>query len=254
MKDAINCCFLAMIVLLRDKINAEILYEYVMQRTIRSFVLRAGRVSNRQQYALDHWLADYVLPEPGKLWNLSEAFGRKADTVVEIGFGMGASLITMALARPDLNFIGIEVHRAGIGSLVASLHDHKINNVRIAPYDAVEVIQTCLADDLLMGVQIFFPDPWPKKRHHKRRLIQTDFVKKLITKVNVGGFIHCATDWKEYAEHMLMVLSDISNLRNQAKEGFSPRPETRPLTKFEQRGNRLGHGVWDLIFEKTISN
>ena len=222
-----------------------------MQRTIKSFVLRTGRVSNRQQQALDNWLADYELPEPGALWCLSKEFARVADTVVEIGFGMGASLFTIAKDLPHLNFLGIEVHRAGIGSLVASLHDDAITNVRIAPYDAVEVFKTCLADNTLAGVQIFFPDPWPKKRHHKRRLIQSHFIKMLIQKIKVGGFIHCATDWQEYAEHMHEVLSAEPALCNQqADGGFTPRPDTRPLTKFEQRGNRLGHGVWDLIYVK----
>lgn len=222
-----------------------------MQRTIKSFVLRTGRVSNRQQLALDEWLADYLLPEPGEQWDLSKEFGRDAETVVEIGFGMGASLLSMALARPDLNFVGIEVHRAGIGSLVASLHDNAVTNVRIASYDAVEVMKTCLADDSLAGVQVFFPDPWPKKRHQKRRLVQVDFVTKLVQKIKPGGFIHCATDWQEYADHMLAVLSAIPSLINQQTQGgFVPRPDTRPLTKFEQRGHRLGHGVWDLVFEK----
>ena len=222
-----------------------------MQRTIKSFVLRTGRVSNRQQQALDNWLADYELPEPGALWCLSKEFARVADTVVEIGFGMGASLFTIAKDLPHLNFLGIEVHRAGIGSLVASLHDDAITNVRIAPYDAVEVFKTCLADNTLAGVQIFFPDPWPKKRHHKRRLIQSHFIKMFIQKIKVGGFIHCATDWQEYAEHMHEVLSAEPALCNQqADGGFTPRPDTRPLTKFEQRGNRLGHGVWDLIYVK----
>lgn len=222
-----------------------------MQRTIKSFVLRTGRVSNRQQHALDHWLADYLLPEPGTQWCFSTEFGREAETIVEIGFGMGASLTSMALARPDINFVGIEVHLAGIGSLVASLHDHAITNVRIASYDAVEVMKTCLAADSLMGVQIFFPDPWPKKRHQKRRLIQHDFVTLLSQKLTKGGFIHCATDWQDYAEQMLQVLSNVPSLSNQQIEGgFAPRPNTRPLTKFEQRGRRLGHGVWDLLFEK----
>lgn len=135
--------------------------------------------------------------------------------------------------------------------MVASLHDDAVSNVRIAPYDAVEVFKTCLADNSLAGVQIFFPDPWPKKRHHKRRLIQSNFIKMLVQKIKVGGFIHCATDWQEYAEHMQAVLCADAALRNQqADGGFTPRPDTRPLTKFEQRGNRLGHGVWDLIFEK----
>ena len=222
-----------------------------MHRTIKSFVLRTGRVSHRQQHALDNWLKDYILPKTGSLLNLADVFGREAKTVVEIGFGMGASLSSMALARPDLNFIGIEVHLAGIGSLVASLHDEHISNVRILPYDAVEVLKTCFADNELEGVQIFFPDPWPKKRHHKRRLIQPLFVHDLVQKLKVGGFVHCATDWHDYADEMRKVLSNEPALLNQQTDGgFSPRPETRPLTKFEQRGQRLGHGVWDLIFEK----
>lgn len=218
-------------------------------RTIKSFVLRTGRVSHRQQQGLDHWLTDYAMPEPVAPWCLETAFGRVADTVVEIGFGMGASLLTMAQAQPDINFVGIEVHLAGIGSLVADVHDAGISNVRVAPYDAVEVFKHCIADNSLAGVQIFFPDPWPKLRHHKRRLIQTEFMDLLVKKIKVGGFVHCATDWENYAEHMYAVLSAQSGLSNQNQSGgFSPRPETRPLTKFEQRGTRLGHGVWDLIF------
>lgn len=223
-----------------------------MQQAIKSFVLRTGRVSNRQQQGLDHWLNDYLLPKPGGApWCLTTAFGRSVDTVVEIGFGMGGSLLTMATQRPDRNYIGIEVHRAGIGSLVADLHDHVVSNVRIAPYDAVDVFNSCLADNSLAGVQVFFPDPWPKKRHHKRRLIQPHFLNLLVRKIKIGGFIHCATDWQDYADHMFEVLSAESTLCNQQKDGkFSPRPDTRPLTKFEQRGNRLGHGVWDLIYLK----
>lgn len=221
----------------------------MQRRTIKSFVLRTGRVSNRQQQGLDGWLADYVMPEPVSPWCMQTAFARQADTVVEIGFGMGASLLTMAQARPDLNFLGIEVHLAGIGSLVADLHDAGVTNVRVAPYDAVEVFNICIEDKSLAGVQVFFPDPWPKLRHHKRRLIQTEFINLLVKKLKPDGFIHCATDWENYAEHMLDVLSAHPNLRNQnAAGGFSPRPDMRPLTKFEERGTRLGHGVWDLIF------
>lgn len=224
----------------------------MIQRTIKSFVLRTGRVSNRQQQALDHWLTDYLLPEPGTVWSFSAEFGRAADTIVEIGFGMGGSLLCMAKDRPDLNFLGVEVHLAGIGSLVADLHDEAVSNVRVAPFDAVEVFKTCIDDNTLAGVQIFFPDPWPKKRHHKRRLIQASFIKMLVQKIKIGGFIHCATDWQEYAEHMHTVLSAETMLLNQQVDGgFSPRPYMRPLTKFEQRGQRLGHGVWDLIFEKA---
>lgn len=221
----------------------------MQQRTIKSFVLRTGRVSNRQQQGLDEWLCDYIMPAPSAPWELSTEFGRIADTVVEIGFGMGGSLLTMAQRRPDLNFLGIEVHLAGIGSLVADLHDNGVSNVRVAPYDAVEVFKNCIMDNSLAGVQIFFPDPWPKLRHHKRRLVQPEFINLLVKKIKVGGFIHCATDWENYAEHMHAVLSAQPQLCNQSKEGgFLPRPDTRPLTKFEQRGTRLGHGVWDLIF------
>lgn len=222
-----------------------------MQATIKSFVLRAGRVSKRQQHALENWLVNYELPRSAGLWSIDDVFGRKAETIVEIGFGMGATLLQMAEEQPQVNFIGIEVHRAGIGSLVASLHEHQIKNVRIAPFDAVEVFDTCIPDDALKGVQIFFPDPWPKKRHQKRRLVNSDFVKKLVAKLHVGGYLHCATDWNDYAENMLDVLSAETRLVNQeCQGGFIPRPAYRPLTKFEQRGTRLGHGVWDLIFNR----
>lgn len=221
-------------------------------RTIKSFVLRGGRVSNRQQQALDSWLKEYELPLNTIPWDLEQIFGRKADTVVEIGFGMGASLLIMAEQHPELNFIGIEVHRAGIGSLAADLHEKGINNVRIVAHDAVEVFKHHLDENSLAGVQIFFPDPWPKKRHHKRRLIQPEFVKLLLQRVKIGGFIHCATDWQDYAEHMLSVLSAEALLSNTQPEGeYAARPDSRPLTKFEQRGNKLGHGVWDLIYKKV---
>ncbi|MGL5743009.1 MAG: tRNA (guanosine(46)-N7)-methyltransferase TrmB [Legionella sp.] len=222
-----------------------------MQRKIKSYVLRAGRVSNRQQQGLDLWLKDYELTLNDIPWDLDEAFARPADTVVEIGFGMGASLLTMATNAPELNYIGIEVHQAGVGSLSADLHDHQLKNVRIVAHDAVEVFRTKLLDDSLAGVQIFFSDPWHKKRHHKRRLIQPEFIQLLVKKLKPGGFIHCATDWQDYAEHILEVLSSEPSLQNtQDHGGYSPRPLSRPLTKFEQRGERLGHGVWDLIFTK----
>ncbi|WP_115711264.1 tRNA (guanosine(46)-N7)-methyltransferase TrmB [Legionella sainthelensi] len=223
-----------------------------MQRKIKSYVLRAGRVSNRQCQGLDLWLKDYELTVSGSPWDLDKEFTRSADTIVEIGFGMGASLLTMAKNNPELNYIGIEVHRAGVGSLAADLHEHKLTNVRIVSHDAVEVFHTQLLDNSLAGVQIFFPDPWHKKRHHKRRLIQPAFIQLLVQKIRPGGFIHCATDWQEYAEHMLHVLSMEQALRNlQNDGGYSPRPISRPLTKFENRGERLGHGVWDLVFTKV---
>lgn len=221
-----------------------------MLRKINSFVLRTGRVSQRQQHALDNDLIQYALPRLNEPWCLPTLFGNSADLVLEIGFGMGASLLTMAKARPDINFIGVEVHLAGIGSLVADLKEHDIQNVRIAPFDAVDVLANYVDDSVLSGVQIFFPDPWPKKRHHKRRLIQADFIELLRKKIKPNGFIHCATDWQDYAESMLSVLSSLPYLYNtNPNGGYCSRPNTRPLTKFEQRGQRLGHGVWDLIFQ-----
>lgn len=223
-----------------------------MHRAIKSFVIRAGRVSNRQQQGLDEWLKDYELSMDGKPWDLAAVFGRKADTVVEIGFGMGHSLQTMARQQPETNFIGIEVHRAGVGSLAADLHDHQLTNVRLVPHDAVIVFKQQLAEQSLAGVQIFFPDPWHKKRHNKRRLIQPEFIASIVPLLKKDGFIHCATDWQDYADHIYTVLEGCESLRNsQAEGGFSPRPESRPLTKFEQRGTRLGHGVWDLIYCKN---
>ncbi len=224
-----------------------------MQRTIKSYVLRAGRISPRQQYALQHWLSDYLLEKTEGPWSLNTRSNQDTETIVEIGFGMGDSLIAMAKEKPHLHFIGIEVHLAGIGSLVAALHDNDMTNVQVAPYDAVEVFKSYIPDNTLSGVQIFFPDPWPKKRHHKRRLIQPPFIKLLTQKIKVGGFIHCATDWHDYALQMEAVLNGEAHLVNQAQSGgFSPRPESRPLTKFEQRGKLLGHGVWDLIYTKIL--
>lgn len=222
-----------------------------MRRTIKSFVLRTGRVSNRQQQALDYWLKDYELPMSGQYWDTRVVFEREAPVVVEIGFGMGASLLTMAKDQPDYDFIGIEVHRAGVGSLTADLHDEAITNVRVVPHDAVTVFKEQLSPESLTGVQIFFPDPWHKKKHNKRRLIQPEFVNLIVACLKPGGFIHCATDWEDYANHMHTVLSAETSLQNsQTNGGFSPRPDNRPLTKFEQRGTRLGHGVWDLIYHK----
>ena len=229
----------------------------IMKRAIKSYVLRAGRLSPRQERGLDEWLPDYQLPggengDHNVIWDMPTIFGREADTIVEIGFGMGASLLVMAQQNPEVNFIGIEVHRAGVGSLAADLHDHGVANVRIAPYDAVSVFQHQIQPNSLAGIQIFFPDPWPKARHHKRRLIQSAFLSELVGALKPGGFIHCATDWENYAEHMLMVLCAEPALQNQSQEpdGYALRPERRPLTKFEQRGQLLGHGVWDLIFIK----
>ncbi|WP_419420225.1 tRNA (guanosine(46)-N7)-methyltransferase TrmB [Legionella sp. D16C41] len=222
-----------------------------MQRTIKSFVLRAGRISKRQQLALDNWLDQYLLIIDDKQWDFATIFGRQAEIIVEIGFGMGASLIRMAEQNPDKDFIGIEVHRAGVGSLVADLYEKKINNVRVVMCDAVTVFKQQISPNTLNGVQVFFPDPWHKKRHHKRRLIQPDFVKLIAERLQSGGFLHCATDWQDYAESMRAVLSaETALINSQPDGGYAPRPSSRPITKFELRGHRLGHGVWDLIYFK----
>lgn len=221
--------------------------ELYMQKKIKSFVLRAGRVSPRQEHGLQHLLNHYELPLAP--WQFNAIFKRDTNTIVEIGFGMGRSLLEMAQANPATNYIGIEVHQAGIGALAADLHAAEVTNVKIAPYDAVVVFEQCVPDHSLAGIQIFFPDPWPKKRHYKRRLIQPEFVELLMKKLSPDGFIHIATDWEDYAQHCLTVLADYKQLINQAGEHlYVERPDTRPLTKFEQRGIKLGHGVYDLMY------
>ncbi|MFV8818840.1 tRNA (guanosine(46)-N7)-methyltransferase TrmB [Haliea sp. E17] len=221
------------------------------RRPIRSYVLRTGRMTPGQQRAYaSHW-ASWGLEHADGALDFAASFGRPGATVLEIGFGMGGSLAAMAAAAPEKNFIGVEVHRPGVGRLLHTMDDEGIGNIRVYCHDAVEVLRDCIPDASLDTVQIFFPDPWHKKRHHKRRLIQPPFVQQLVGKLKPGGVLHLATDWENYAEQMLEVLSAEPALANLAGEGnFSPRPAHRPETKFEQRGERLGHGVWDLLFEK----
>lgn len=219
------------------------------QRRIRSFVLRTGRMTPGQQHAFDDNWSRWGLEVDAGFVDTSSAFGRCGPCVLEIGFGMGQSLVTMANSAPDINYIGVEVHRPGVGKLFHSMREQGVDNIRAYCHDAVEVLQQCIPNNFLDGVQIFFPDPWHKKRHHKRRLIQPDFVANLIPHIKPGGFIHLATDWENYAEQMLEVLSANPDLENRDSHGgYIPRPDHRPLTKFEQRGERLGHGVWDLMF------
>jgi tRNA (guanine-N7-)-methyltransferase len=218
-------------------------------RRIRSFVTRAGRVSIGQQRALDELGPRFVVPYQPELADWSALFGRDAPHVLEIGFGMGATTAEIAAARPGDDFIGVEVHEPGVGALLKLIGEQSLGNIRILQHDAVEVLEHMIAPASLDGVHIYFPDPWHKARHHKRRLIQPKFVAQLVSRIKPGGYIHLATDWQNYAEQMLEVLSAEPALQNTA-DGYAPRPDYRPVTKFEKRGLRLGHGVWDLIFRR----
>ncbi|CAG8920551.1 unnamed protein product [Penicillium salamii] len=211
-------------------------------RRIRSFVRRQGRLTKGQQQV------EYQ-PEPV---DLPALFGREAPVTLEIGFGMGASLVTMAQNTPQQNFLGIEVHAPGVGACLAAAKEADVQNLRVMCHDAVEVLEKMIPDNSLRMVQLFFPDPWHKARHNKRRIVQVPFAELVMRKLKLGGVFHMATDWEAYAEHMLEVMNSIDGYRNQSEQqNYVPRPETRPLTKFEQRGQRLGHGVWDLMFERV---
>lgn len=221
-------------------------------RKIKSFVKREGRLTKGQAKAIDDNWSTMGLNHKPELLNYSDVFGNDNDVVLEIGFGMGKSLVAMAKAAPDLNFIGIEVHKPGVGACLMEAEEHGVTNLRVYEHDAVEVLADCIPDGSLAKLQLFFPDPWHKKRHHKRRIVQLEFAESLRTKLKVGGIFHMATDWENYAEHMLEVMSNAPGYKNQSTTGdYVPRPDSRPLTKFEQRGHRLGHGVWDLMFERT---
>ena len=221
-------------------------------RPIRSYVLRTGRMTPSQERAFqEHW-QNWGLEYSKRLLDVDAVFGRGGPRVLEIGFGMGDSLVEMAAAEPGNNFIGIEVHRPGVGRLLHSMAARGVVNIRVYCHDAVEVLRDCIAEQSLDTVQIFFPDPWHKKRHHKRRLIQPPFVDLLVSRLKPGGTLHLATDWENYAEQMMEVLTNSELLANSEPVGcFAPRPEHRPLTKFERRGERLGHGVWDLVFTRA---
>lgn len=220
-------------------------------RKVLSFVRRQGRLTEAQQRALEaHWPALGVEFSPEPL-DLEALFGRTAPITLEIGFGNGASLAQMAEADPGRDFIGVEVHRPGVGHMLQHLVKRQLRNVRLICHDAVEVLEHQIPAASLDRVQIFFPDPWPKTRHHKRRLVNPGFIELVGSRLRPGGVVHLATDWENYAQHMLQVMEDLPEFVNlQAPGQFSPRPGTRPLTRFEQRGQRLGHGVRDLMYRR----
>ena len=220
------------------------------RRSIRSYVLRQGRVSDAQRRAVDELLPRFGEPFQRAPLDLERLFGRAAPKILEIGFGMGETTAAIAQAHPENDYLGIEVHTPGVGALLKRIAELGLANLRIVQHDAVEVLEHMLAPASLDGVHLFFPDPWPKKRHHKRRLIQPVFAALLASRMKPGAYLHAATDWEDYAAQMLEVLRAEPALRNTA-DGYTQRPATRPETKFEQRGLKLGHRVWDLVFEKA---
>ncbi len=217
---------------------------------IRSYVLRQGRFSRGQQRAYEEQLPRFGVPYAPAPLDLDALFGAKVPVIVEIGSGMGETTARIASEHPDTGYLAIEVHTPGVGSLLKQIAEQGLTNVRIVQHDAVEVMREMVPRESLAGVHVFFPDPWPKKRHHKRRLLQPEFVALLASRLASGGYLHVATDWQEYAEHILQVLCATPGLANTAAD-FAPRPESRPETKFERRGVGLGHGVWDIYFRRA---
>ena len=220
-------------------------------RIIRSYVRREGRITAAQLRALQDLWPRYGLEADAPL-DMAAIFGRRAPCTLEIGFGNGDVLAAMAEQQPESDFIGIEVHRPGVGRLLQKLDERQLGNVRVMREDAVQILKHCFPDNSLDRLLLFFPDPWHKKRHHKRRIVQPGFIELLSSKIRPGGCLHMATDWEDYASHMLAVMGQSAAFRNCATDdGYAPRPDYRPVTKFERRGQRLGHGVWDLLYERV---
>jgi tRNA (guanine-N7-)-methyltransferase len=223
-------------------------------RHIRSFAMRRGHITQGQRRALELGWPRWGVPYAPAELDFAQTFGRRAPTVLEIGFGMGETTAAIAQSRPDVDILGIEVFTAGVGALLKRIDELQLSNIRIVHHDAVEVVRDMIPRDALAGVHVYFPDPWPKKRHHKRRLIAQPFVGLLASRIAPGGYLHCATDWEDYAQQMLQVLGGEPRLVNRA-DGFSSEPANplcrRPTTKFNARGERLGHGTWDLMFFRT---
>lgn len=221
-------------------------------RTIRSFVLRQGHMTAAQQRAIDELWQPFGVDYQNENIDLNQIFNRENPKILEIGFGMGTATAEIAQRLPDSDILAIDVHGPGVGNLLKLIEENQIQNIRVMRHDAVEVVNHMLSNHSLDGIHIFFPDPWHKKRHHKRRLIQAPFIAQLLPKLKTGGYIHLATDWEEYAIQMLEVLNNFSQLQNTASD-YAPTPAYRPETKFEARGKRLGHGVWDLVFKKVAA-
>jgi tRNA (guanine-N7-)-methyltransferase len=225
------------------------------RKTIRSFVLRQGRITKAQQLAFENYWQHYGIDFTGELLNIENIFqNNNKQIIVEIGFGNGKSLAQMAFENPNTNYIGVEVHGPGVGSLLIEIDRLKLTNIKCFHHDAIEIFNIMLPDNCINGLQLFFPDPWPKKKHHKRRIVKPEFLDLVLLKLVDTGRFHMATDWWPYAEDAMEVLTDYKGLQNEMDKGeFSPRPKFRPKTKFEERGENLGHGVWDLIFQKDLS-
>jgi tRNA (guanine-N7-)-methyltransferase len=221
-------------------------------RTIKSFVVRAGRMTPGQARAVDTYFPEFGRKFEDGAIDFAAWFGNDNPVILEIGFGMGHSLTQQATTNPHLNYVGIEVHQPGIGTLLKAMGVAGLQNLRVIQADAVDILQSCIADDALSGIQIYFPDPWHKKKHHKRRLIQPGFLSLLHAKLISGGFIHVATDWENYAEHIMEVASADNRFENTAGQGTFAERHGRPETKFERRGERLGHGVWDVYLQSSI--
>jgi tRNA (guanine-N7-)-methyltransferase len=220
-------------------------------KSIRSFVIRAGRITVGQKNAFETWWPTYGLSLANGPLALNSIFNREAPLVLEIGFGMGESLLTMIRQEPEKNFIGIEVHPPGVGRLISAAGKEDLHNLRVYMADAMDVLEDCIPDASVERLQLYFPDPWHKKKHNKRRMVQPEFVQRVRQKLKIGGTFHLATDWENYAEQMLDVMNNAPGFTNMSSDGgYSARPAYRPITKFEKRGERLGHGVWDLLFTR----
>ncbi|MDQ1362697.1 MAG: tRNA (guanine-N7-)-methyltransferase [Pseudomonadota bacterium] len=220
-------------------------------RTVKSFVRRQGRLTIGQEKAIENSWPVFGVDFSAEKLNLEKLFGRNAETILEIGFGNGDALLHMAQLHPEKNFIGIEVHRPGVGHLLQNIEEHDIKNIRVFCHDAIDVLKQQVPDASLNRLHLYFPDPWHKTRHHKRRIVQPDFALLVAQKLMPGGIFHLATDWKNYAEHMVKVLNTCDQFKNLSDSNdYVPRPEERLLTKFEKRGHKLGHGVWDMLYQK----